>query len=240
MQCAGLTGEHTRSRAVVLPWKGLCVVRPTGPRFSRDTQDVHRSLVPVVRASVGGGAEHRRPPGPHDRHVAAGFPPPTVRLVCAHPGTCELADTRPGRPRGPARRPSFAAPRGGQHLLPPPAGQVLPPPAGHVLPEAGADVGEARTVQPAAGLPLAWLRARAAALTGQDEIRPMEAAALARPGRSMTDAAVRALASRAIGRAREVPGKLAGWPDCPAMSPRGPDRSNCRAGCHSRCSPAGS
>jgi hypothetical protein len=55
---------------------------------------------------------------------------------------------------------------------------------------------------------LAEVRARAARLPGPDQVRALEAAALARPGKAMTPAEIHALATAAIGHLHEVAGKL--------------------------------
>ena len=57
-------------------------------------------------------------------------------------------------------------------------------------------------------LRLAEVRARAARLPGPDQVRALEAAALARPGKAMTPAEIHALATAAIGHLHEVAGKL--------------------------------
>jgi transcriptional regulator with XRE-family HTH domain len=57
-------------------------------------------------------------------------------------------------------------------------------------------------------LGLAEVRARAARLPGPDEIKALEAAALAKPREGMTSAEIRALAAAAIGHLHEVAGKL--------------------------------
>jgi transcriptional regulator with XRE-family HTH domain len=56
---------------------------------------------------------------------------------------------------------------------------------------------------------LAEVRARAASLPGPDQIRALEAAALARPRTAMTPAEIRALAAAAIADLHQVAGKLA-------------------------------
>ena len=56
---------------------------------------------------------------------------------------------------------------------------------------------------------LAAVRSRAAGLPGPDQVRVLEAAALARPGRTMTPAQIRALAAESIVSLHEVAGKLA-------------------------------
>ena len=56
---------------------------------------------------------------------------------------------------------------------------------------------------------LAAVRVRAASLPGPDQIRALEAAALARPRRTMTPAEIRALAVESIASLHEVAGKLA-------------------------------
>jgi transcriptional regulator with XRE-family HTH domain len=58
-------------------------------------------------------------------------------------------------------------------------------------------------------LRLADVRSRAARLPGPDEIRALEAAALAKPGKTMTPAEIRAVAARAIAQLHEVVGQLA-------------------------------
>jgi transcriptional regulator with XRE-family HTH domain len=58
-------------------------------------------------------------------------------------------------------------------------------------------------------LRLAEVRSRAARLPGSDEINALEAAALAKPGETMTPAEIRALAAEAIAHLREVADKLA-------------------------------
>ena len=58
-------------------------------------------------------------------------------------------------------------------------------------------------------LRLAAVRARAASLPGPDQIRALEAAALATPRRTMTPAEIRALAAELIASLQEVAGKLA-------------------------------
>src|SRR6201997_561821 len=58
-------------------------------------------------------------------------------------------------------------------------------------------------------LRLAAVRSRAASLPGPDQIRALEAAALAKPRRTMTPAEIRALAVESIASLQEVAGKLA-------------------------------
>ena len=58
-------------------------------------------------------------------------------------------------------------------------------------------------------LRLAAVRARAASLPGPGQIRELEAAALARPRKTMTPAQIRALAAESIASLNEVAGKLA-------------------------------
>ena len=58
-------------------------------------------------------------------------------------------------------------------------------------------------------LRLAAVRARAARLPGPDQVRALEAAALAKPRRTMTPAEIRALAAESIASLQEVAGKLA-------------------------------
>lgn len=58
-------------------------------------------------------------------------------------------------------------------------------------------------------LRLAAVRARAASLPGPDQIRALEAAALAKPRKTMTSAEIRALAAESIASLQEVIGKLA-------------------------------
>jgi hypothetical protein len=58
-------------------------------------------------------------------------------------------------------------------------------------------------------LRLAAVRSRAASLPGPDEVRALEAAALAKPGRTMTPAEIRALAAESIASLHAVAGKLA-------------------------------
>ena len=58
-------------------------------------------------------------------------------------------------------------------------------------------------------LRLAEARSRAARLPGTNEIRVLEAAALAKPRKSMTPAEIRALAAEAIAHLHEVADKLA-------------------------------
>ena len=58
-------------------------------------------------------------------------------------------------------------------------------------------------------LRLAEVRSRAAGLPGPDQVRALEAAALARPRRTMTPAEIRALAAESIASLHEVAGKLA-------------------------------
>ena len=58
-------------------------------------------------------------------------------------------------------------------------------------------------------LRLAAVRARAASLPGADQVRALEAAALAEPRRTMTRTEIRALATEAIAHLHEVAGKLA-------------------------------
>ena len=53
------------------------------------------------------------------------------------------------------------------------------------------------------------IRSHAASLPGPDEIRALEAAALAKPREAMTSAEIRALAAESIASLREVAGKLA-------------------------------
>jgi transcriptional regulator with XRE-family HTH domain len=56
---------------------------------------------------------------------------------------------------------------------------------------------------------LAEFRSRAASLPAPGEIRALETAALARPGRTLTPAEIRALAAEAIASLHQVAGKLA-------------------------------
>jgi hypothetical protein len=56
---------------------------------------------------------------------------------------------------------------------------------------------------------LAEVRSRAGRLPGPDEIRALEAAALAKPGKTMTPAEIHALAAEAIAHLHDVAGKLA-------------------------------
>jgi hypothetical protein len=58
-------------------------------------------------------------------------------------------------------------------------------------------------------LRLAAVRGRAASLPGPDQIRALEAAALAEPRKTMTSAEIRALAAESIASLHEVAGKLA-------------------------------
>ena len=58
-------------------------------------------------------------------------------------------------------------------------------------------------------LRLAEVRSRAASLPGPGQVRALEAAALARPRRTMTPAEIRALAAESIASLHEVAGKLA-------------------------------
>ena len=58
-------------------------------------------------------------------------------------------------------------------------------------------------------LRLAAVRARAASLPGPDQVRALEAAALAKPRRTMTPTEIRALAAESIASLQEVVGKLA-------------------------------
>ena len=60
-----------------------------------------------------------------------------------------------------------------------------------------------------AALQLAEVRSRAARLPGPDEIRALETAALARPGKTMSPAEIRAVAAQALAHLYEVAGKLA-------------------------------
>jgi len=60
-----------------------------------------------------------------------------------------------------------------------------------------------------AALRLAEIRSRAARLPGPDEIRVLEAAALAKPEKTMTPAEIRAVAAQAIAQLHEVADKLA-------------------------------
>jgi hypothetical protein len=55
---------------------------------------------------------------------------------------------------------------------------------------------------------LAAVHARAASLPGSDEIRSLEAAALAKPRTTMTPAEIRALAAESIASLHAVAGKL--------------------------------
>jgi len=55
---------------------------------------------------------------------------------------------------------------------------------------------------------LAAVRSRAASLPGPDQIRALEAAALAKPRKAMTPAEIRALAAESIASLHEVAGKL--------------------------------
>jgi hypothetical protein len=59
------------------------------------------------------------------------------------------------------------------------------------------------------GLRLAGVRSRAASLPGPDQVGALEAAALARPRKTMTPAEIRALAAESIASLHEVAGKLA-------------------------------
>jgi hypothetical protein len=56
---------------------------------------------------------------------------------------------------------------------------------------------------------LVAVRARAARLPGPDQIRALEAAALAKPRKAMTPAEIRALAAESIASLHEIAGKLA-------------------------------
>ena len=56
---------------------------------------------------------------------------------------------------------------------------------------------------------LAAVRSRAASLPGPDDIRALEAAALAKPRRTMAPAEIRAVAAQAIASLNEVAGQLA-------------------------------
>jgi transcriptional regulator with XRE-family HTH domain len=58
-------------------------------------------------------------------------------------------------------------------------------------------------------LQLAAVRSRAAGLPGPDEVRALEAAALARPRETMTPAEIRAMAAESIASLHEVARKLA-------------------------------
>jgi mRNA-degrading endonuclease toxin of MazEF toxin-antitoxin module len=58
-------------------------------------------------------------------------------------------------------------------------------------------------------LRLAAVRARADSLPGPDQIRALEAAALARPGGTLTPAEIRALSAAAITHLHAVAGQLA-------------------------------
>ena len=58
-------------------------------------------------------------------------------------------------------------------------------------------------------LRLAEVRSRAATLPGPSEVKALEAAALAKPGRTMTPAEIRALAAESIASLHEVADKLA-------------------------------
>ena len=57
-------------------------------------------------------------------------------------------------------------------------------------------------------LRLAAVRARAASLPGPDQVRALEAAALAKPRRTMRPTEIRALAAESIASLQEVAGKL--------------------------------
>ena len=59
------------------------------------------------------------------------------------------------------------------------------------------------------GLRLAAVRSRAASLPGPGQVRALEAAALARPRKTVTPAEIRALAAESIASLHEVAGKLA-------------------------------
>ena len=76
-----------------------------------------------------------------------------------------------------------------------------------------ADIADALSPGMAAGtefaLRLAAVRGRAASLPGPDQIRALEAAALAKPTRTMTPTEIRALAAESIASLQEVAGKLA-------------------------------
>jgi hypothetical protein len=56
---------------------------------------------------------------------------------------------------------------------------------------------------------LAAVRSRAASLPGPDQIRALEAAALAKPRKTMTQAEIRVLSAAAIAHLHEVAGQLA-------------------------------
>jgi hypothetical protein len=58
-------------------------------------------------------------------------------------------------------------------------------------------------------LRLAAVRSRAASLPGPGQVRVLEAAALAKPRKTMTPAEIRALAEESIASLQEVAGKLA-------------------------------
>jgi transcriptional regulator with XRE-family HTH domain len=59
------------------------------------------------------------------------------------------------------------------------------------------------------GLRLAAVRSRAASLPGPGQVRALEAAALAKPRKTMTPAEIRVLAAESIASLHEVAGKLA-------------------------------
>ena len=71
------------------------------------------------------------------------------------------------------------------------------------------DLSQGKALGTDAALRLAEVRSRAAHLPGPDEIRTLEAAALARPAKTMAPAEIRAVAAQAIAHLHEVAGKLA-------------------------------
>ena len=70
------------------------------------------------------------------------------------------------------------------------------------------DLSQGMALGPDVVLRLAEVRSRAARLPDAGEIRALEAAALAKPRKTMTPAEIRALAAAAIGHLHEVAGKL--------------------------------
>jgi hypothetical protein len=71
------------------------------------------------------------------------------------------------------------------------------------------DLSSGMTVGMEFAMRLAEVRARAASLPGPGQIRALEAAALAKPRKTMTPAEIRALAAASIASLREVAGNLA-------------------------------
>ena len=78
-----------------------------------------------------------------------------------------------------------------------------------VFEDLAADLSPGMAIGTEYAIRLAAIRARAARLPGPDQIRALEAAALAKPTKAMTPAEIRALAAESIASLHEVAGKLA-------------------------------